>query len=204
MTPATRGWLEGLRDSAMAARRGVPVPQAGDPAAMAAERLILAAHAAIWLDTAPDLLDCRRAWARAAGPGADPEAALVITTSPAGIAVTDEILGRDHPIAREVRPRAVCVTESEYRRWCMRHPDEHHARHVNHWSWIKTRVPRQREAEFARHPLGPGACYWLHRTGTSGAGAADGRSAHLWKFDGRHATLLEAFVVEDRLTPPGR
>jgi hypothetical protein len=57
-------------------------------------------------------------------------------------------------------------------------------------------LPRRRWAAFARHPLETGEAYWLHRTGTSGAGAADGRSCDLWRFDGHHATLLQACIVE--------
>ena len=92
--------------------------------------------------------------------------------------------------------RIVPVTELEYRLWCIRHPDDDHRHHVNHWNWIKTRVPAQRHAEFARHPLGPGEAYWLHRVGTAGAGAADRRDCHLWRWNGRHAALLQAFVRE--------
>lgn len=200
MKSATHTWLEGLRESATAGR-GEPHGSRGVDAAGAAERMILAAHLATWLDSSPDLLAARRVWARGV-PGADAECALVLTTSPVGIALADEILSRDEPLARELRPRVCCVTEAEYRRWCMRHPDAGHLLHVNHWSWIKTGVPPQRDAEFARHPLRPGERYWLHRTGTAGAGAADGRAAHLWKFTGRHAALLEAFVVERGAAPP--
>ena len=50
--------------------------------------------------------------------------------------------------------------------------------------------------EFARHPLSPGESYWLHRTGLVGAGPLDRRDCHLWKWNGRHAALLEGFVTE--------
>ncbi|MFM9058683.1 MAG: hypothetical protein ACKOSQ_06140 [Planctomycetaceae bacterium] len=155
-----------------------------------------AADLATWIDAAPALLEARRAFALAAGDTTDADPAIVITTAPAGVAVAEEILGRDDPLAREVRSRAACVTEREYRAWCMRHPDHEYRLHVIHWSWLKTRVPPQRDAEFARHPLRDGERYWLHRTGTEGAGVADRWATHLWKFDGRHAALLEAFVTE--------
>lgn len=201
MNAATRAWLDGLREHVAEARSAAPPASGADPAAAAAERLILAAHLATWIDTTPDLLADRRSWA-ATTPGADPDAALVLTTSPAGVAVAEEVLGRDEPLAGDLRRRICCTTEPEYRRWCMRHPDAGQLLHMNHWSWIKTSLPPQRAAEFARHPLGAGERYWLHRTGTAGAGAADGRAAHLWKFTGHHAVLLEAFVVERGVAPP--
>lgn len=200
MQPATHAWLDGLRASAAALRGASPPPPVPDPAAAAAERMILAAHLATWLDAAPRMLDARRL-----APGAtaaDPDPAIVLTTSPAGIVLAEELLARGDPVARMLAPRTACVTEREYRRWCMRHPDEHNRLHVNHWSWIKTDVPPRRDAEFARHPRGPEDRYWLHRTGTAGAGAADGRATHLWRFDGRHAALLEAGVVEGVAPPP--
>ena len=199
MQPATHVWLDGLR----AAVSESPAQDAAGGAAAAAERMILAAHLATWIDTWPHLAAARRAFAIAGDPGADPDAAIVLTTSPAGLAVAEELLARDEPLARDLRRRVVCATEGGYRRWCMRHPDHQHLLHVNHWTWIKTRVPPQRDGEFTRHPLAAGECYWLHRTGTAGAGAADGRAAHLWKFTGSLAVLLEPFVVEGRGAAPG-
>ena len=67
---------------------------------------------------------------------------------------------------------------------------------MNHWSWIKTEVPKQRWPAFSRHRLGPHESYWLHRTGTSGAGEADARACHLWKWNGATAVLLEPFIDE--------
>ena len=203
MHPATRDWLEGLRAAAVATRPPAPTSGPDDAAALAAERMIHAADIAAWIDAAHGMLEARRALAVAVGGTTDADAALVITTSPAGLAVAEEILRRDEPIARDVRPRAACVTELEYRAWCMRHPDHDHRLHVVHWSWLKTRVPPQRDDEFARHPLRAGERYWLHRTGTEGAGAADRWATHLWKFDGRHAFLLEASVRERHVDPHG-
>lgn len=197
MTPATRAWLDGLHAS-IADRRVRPPADA----AHAAERAILAAHFAAWLDASPGLDDSRADWARATS-GADPDPAIVITTSPAGITVVEQILARDEPLAARVRPRAAVATEKEYRAWCMRHPDDAHLLHVNHWSWIKTQVPQQRHAEFAPHRLGAGEAFWIHRTGTAGAGVADGRTASLWRFTGSHAALLEPRLKEGRVPPPG-
>jgi len=90
----------------------------------------------------------------------------------------------------------VAVREIEYRMWTKDHPDPGHLLHVNHWSWIKAPVPMQRWAEFKRHPLREGEAYWLHRTGTSGPGDHASRHAHLWKWTGRQAVLLEAFIRE--------
>ena len=195
MRPATRDWLDGLRAFAAAHRGEKPLAVTGSPAQQAAERMILAAQLATWLDGSDAILQ-----ARAAGPAAtergDTDPALVITTSPTGIAVAEEQLARGSLPARSLAGRAVAVTELEYRLWCIRQPDDAYARHMNLWNWIKTSVPRQRDAEFARHPLADGEAYWLHRAGIAGAGAADRRDCHLWKWNGRHASLLEAFVAE--------
>ena len=195
MRPATRDWLDGLRTFATAHRVGKPLAVTGSPAQQAAERMILAAQLATWLDGSDAILQ-----ARAAGPAAtargDTDPALVITTSPTGIAVAEEQLARGSLPARAVAGRAVAVTELEYRLWCIRQPDDAYERHVNLWNWIRTNVPRQRDAEFARHPLADGEAYWLHRAGIAGAGAAARRDCHLWKWNGRHASLLEGFVAE--------
>ena len=193
MTPAAREWLDGLREFA-----GSAAPAAGDAArgdsatasAHAAERTVLAAALVSWIDTElPGLL------AERAVPDGDPEPALVLTTTPAGFAAAADVLGRDDPLMQRWRERSACVTERIYRLWCIRHPDPDHRLHVNHWSWIKTRVPPQREAAFARFPLGPGESYWLHRTGTTGAGR-ERRFCHLWKWNGRTASLVAPFIDE--------
>ena len=161
----------------------------------AAERMILAANLATVL-AGWDTVEAAR---RASGSGAsplDPDPPLVITTSGIGIGVVGEQLATGSLPARAIADRAVAVTELEYRLWCIRHPDDEYQRHIVLWNWIKTRVPPERHGEFARHPLGPGEAYWLHRTGIAGAGAADRRDCHLWKWNGRHASLLEAFVTE--------
>jgi len=187
MQPQTRDWLEGLRGWAAAERQRRPQPPAWPPA----ERAVLAAALVTWLDTeAPSLLA-----ERAADGAGDPDPAVVITTGPAGLAALEEILGRDDPLCGQWRERSVCVTEREYRLWCIRHPDPEHQRHVNHWSWIKTRVPEERWPAFARWPLGPGEAYWLHRTGTTGAGR-ERRLCHLWKWTGAAAVLLKPAIDE--------
>lgn len=200
MQPDTHAWLDGLRAS-LRDRCGL-VQDDADPATTAAERSILGAHLARWLDGVPTLLRERSAWAPTRGPDVDPDPAIVLTTSASGIDLAATLVGVDSPVAAQLRLRLVCATEREYRAWCMGHPDGRHRWHVNHWSWIKTRVPSRRDREFSRHPLGPGERYWLHRVGTVGSGPRDGRTTHLWKFDGRHAVLLEADVDEARVVPP--
>lgn len=194
MLAATREWLDGLREFAAARRVEKPLALAIPAAQQAAERMILAAQLSTWLAESEVILAARREWL-SDGAG-DPDPAVVITTSPAGIAVAEEQFAGGSLPARAIEGRAVAVTELEYRLWCIRESDEGHARHVNIWNWIKTEVPLQRHAEFARHPLGAGEAYWLHRAGIAGAGGADRRDCHLWKWNGRHATLLEAFVTE--------
>jgi len=199
MTDATQAWLDGLRDHAVAARRDTRTDER--PAAMiAAERAVLAAHLAVWLDTElPGLLAERAVESAAVGlrPDAemDAEPALVLTTTAAGLAAAADLLGRDDPLMRQWRERFACVTELEYRRFCMRYPDHDYRLHIAHWSWMKTRVPPQRWPAFARWPLGPGDTYWLHRTGTAGAGR-ERRSSHLWKWNGTTAAILRPFIDE--------
>lgn len=193
MTSETREWLVALREFADEWRRAHPAP-GPTPAEAPAEAAILAAHLVTWLDGIDDL-DAARGALAGSRPALDPLPALVVTTSPVGINAAERVLA-GHPRAADVWPRLALVTEIEYRRHCMRHADDAHRFHVNHWNWLKTRVPPQRDREFAGHPLAPGECYWLHRTGTSGAGAADRRDAHLWKWNGRHPSFLEAFVSE--------
>ena len=206
MTPESREWLEGLREFASAERLKKPVatarPADGAAASWAAQRAVLAAHLATWLDAnLPPLLESRRRLA-AGRPGTDldPDPAIVLTTSPAGLAAAEDVLGRHDPLMdpllAERRRSIAVVREVEYRLWCIRHPDPDHRRHVNHWSWIKVDVPRQRWAEFARFPVADHESYWLHRTGTGGAGEADTRACHLWKWNGAAATLLKPFFAE--------
>lgn len=190
----TRDWLDGLLAAATASRREqTQIPR--NAAADAAERSIHATHLAVWLSSIEGLSTQRRAFARADA-ACDPEPAIVLTTTPVGIRLVADLIGRRDPAIAPITNRLACVTESEYRRHAMRRPDPEFRLHVNHWTWVKTRVPEQRWGEFAHHPLGPHEAYWLHRTGTAGAGAADARGCALWRFDGRTATLLEAGIVE--------
>ena len=193
MTPESEAWVEGLRMHASAARIGGRSDQR--PAVeIAAERALLAAHLVAWFDTElPGLLAEREggppAGGRAAGGCIDPEPAIVITTTAAGCAAAAELLDRDDPLVRQLRDRFACVTELEYRQWCMQQPDDDYRLHIAHWSWMKTRVPPQ------WWPKHAGESYWLHRTGTAGAGR-ERRSSHLWKWNGTIAAILKPFVDE--------
>lgn len=197
MRSTTRSWLDGLRASVADHRASRPLPDLTTPsAALAAERTILAARLATWLAGIDALFAARRGRV-----DADPDAVVVLSTSPAGIAAARDLLDpRGGPFAG-LGSRLEPVTELEYRRWCMRAPDDRFSLHVSLWNWVKTHVPERRHAEFSRHPLGPEEAYWLHRAGVAGAGAADRHESHLWKWNGRHASLLEAFVTE---SVPGR
>jgi hypothetical protein len=197
MTPDTQAWLDGLREFAATHRERKPLADAvPNSPSWSAERAILAADLSTRLATLGDLLAARASVARPDGLGADPDPAIIITTSPIGIAVVGELLGSPTHGLRPLSSSVVAMTELEYRLWCIRQPDDASRRHVNLWSWVKTSVPKQRWPEFARYPLGPDEAYWLHRTGVSGAGTADARHCHLWKWNGRHAALLQAFIRE--------
>lgn len=198
MADAIGDWEEGLAGFVAARRQEGGPHRHEDPAVVAAERSILGASLATRL---ADLDDIRRAWRAFTGISADP--VVVVTTSTAGLAAVDSLLAMAPEIAAVAGDRVVAVTEPDYRLWCIRHPDDGHRLHVNLWSWIKTRVPPQRWPEFAAHPLGDGESYWLHREGLAGAGPLDRRACHLWKFNGRHAALLRAFVTERGVGPLG-
>lgn len=190
----TRAWLDGLRDFAAAHASGRP--EAGDrsPAADLAERSIIAAHLATRLADFRDLLDGRRGGA--VHDVTDPDPAVVLTTSGPGGDAARAFLESAGPVGGHLAERLVITSELAYRLWSSQHPDPDHRLHVNLWSWVKTRVPPQRDAEFVAYPLRPGERYWLHRTGLTGAGPADHRVCHLWKFDGTRPTLLAAAIVE--------
>jgi len=194
MFPETLHWLNGLREHVDDSRlRCGPAPEV--PAAVyAAERALLATHLVAWLDTElAGLLAEREAVSH--GPDPDPDPAIVLTTTGTGLAAATDVLGRDDPLMRDHRRRFACVTEREYRLWCMRHPDPGHRMHINHWNWLKTRVPPQRWPAFSRYPLREGEVYWLHRTGTTGVGR-DRRFCHLWKWNGAVASLVKPFIDE--------
>ncbi len=195
MRAETRGWFQGLQQFVLEHREKKPLVPPDDPALTAAERMILATQLATWLTGWESVERERRHWA-ALDPTTDSEPALIVTSSPVGIAVTEDLVSGGSPPAQALAGRAAAVTELEYRLWCIQHPDEHNARHVNLWNWIKTSVPEQRHHEFAAFPLATGEHYWLHRAGIRGAGEADRRDCHLWKWNGHHASLLKAFVRE--------
>lgn len=198
MHTSTRTWLLGLCEFAAKQRLRKPLCEPAAAAERAAHRMILAAELATVLSGWERVLEARRAGqvGDAGGPESDLDPALVITTSAVGIAVAEEEFAAGSVAARALANHAGVVTELEYRLWCIRQSDTGYRRHVNFWNWIKTSVPQQRYPEFNRHPLRTGDAYWLHRAGIAGAGSADRRDCHLWKWDGRHAALLEAFVAE--------
>lgn len=198
MLPLTRLWSDGLRRFAAGRRRGAGLAASHAGPARAAEQTILSGWLARWVATLPDIMAARRRQLVEIPPPspADPDAAIVLTTSTVGLSVAGELFATCRLDGEAIADRIVAVTELEYRLWCIRNPDGSHLLHVNAWNWIKTGVPRRRHGEFARHPLADGEDYWLHRTGVAGAGAADRRDCDLWKWDGGVATLLEGRVVE--------
>lgn len=196
MHPSSRVWLDGLRSFASEFRAERP-PRGRDrsPVERAAEEAILGDSLVLWLADLESVLAARSIMA-----ACDTDPAIVVTTSPAGIAAVGRLLARDSALACRAAHAVVTVTELEYRLWCIRHPDEAHRHHVNLWSWLKTSVPPQRWSEFAAFPLGEGEAYWLHREGLVGGGDRDRRTCHLWRWDGRHASLLRA-CIEERTAP---
>lgn len=194
MTPDARDWLAGLRrfseqHRAPRPERRVPVPSETVVVASTAEAL--AAQAGIldrWLEDHG--AGIRALFAERPG------AAIVLTTTPPGFVAAERFRAG---LAAADAERFAAVTEIEYRGWCMRSPDEHHRLHDNVWSWIKAPLPAARAGEFAAWPIPDGHAYWLHRRGRGGA--RTWRSADLWQWDGRTATLLASDVSERALRP---
>ena len=192
-------WLEGLRAFVRTQRVAKPLRSSAEsPSAEAAVRSIIGASLVAWLAE----LAAMRA-ARRAAPLVNADPAIVITTSVAGIEAAAEVLTSVGDLAALAGDRVEAVTELEYRLWCIRFPDEDFIHHVTIWNWVKTSVPPQRHVEFAAYPLGADDVYWLHREGCAGAMGLDRRSCHLWKWNGRHAALLRAFVTERGVGPLG-
>lgn len=201
MITDTRDWLDGLRAFAATHRERKPLaPVDALLPVHSAERAILAADLTTRLATLGDLLEARTAAARSGQQATDTDPAVVITTSPVGIASVADLLASPTHGLQSLAAVTTAVTELEYRLWCIQEPDDGSRLHINVWSWVKMQVPEQRWPEFARYPLSPGEAYWLHRTGVSGAGAADARHCHLWKWNGRHPALLQTFIREQTVS----
>jgi len=189
MPDSQREWLDGLRERGRRAQLRLSTVSTKQ---FAAEKRILATGLLAWLNTdlGPLLQQNAESSAEQTVPG------IVITTSPSGLEAAREILAQKDSFIDSLRDRLICVREADYRLWLRRNPDPHYRWHINHWTWIKTTVPTKRWSEYTQFPLGPDECYWLHRTGTSGAGSINRRFCHLWKCDGEVAVLLKAFVSE--------
>lgn len=195
MRPAARDWLDGLRRFSTEHRlsrpqRPEPVPvEAGAghvPApvtspASAAQASILGTHAVAWGTPTID----RVAAVFTSG-------AIVVTTSPPGLAAWSDLIAR---LPTPLTERLTVATEIEYRGWCMRSPDEPHELHAVIWSWIKAPLPSQRRSEFASFPIPASADYWVLRYGYTSA-HEKGHSADLFAWDGSEAIPLATGITE--------
>ena len=149
--------------------------------ALATQAAILAAHAADW--GLPTLTKLAATF---------PDGAIVVTTSPPGLAAWNDLISRlPTPLAQ----RVATATEIEYRGWCMRSPDESHRLHAVVWSWIKAPLPPQRRPDFAAFPIAESADYWVLRYGHSGGGEGE-QSGDLFAWDGAVARLLATGITE--------
>lgn len=193
MTPATAAWREGLiaflaDDRTRPRHRSTPDPE---PAVAAEVERVVAESVRKWLgEQLTRQLQRRRQWAENL-PTLDPEPAILLTTTPLALATAERAVADD--------PRGiVCVLEVEYRRWCRLEPDDAMHHHIAAWNWVKTTLPKVRQADFPAHPIRPGEQYWLHRTGIAGTTAEELRNTALLAFDGTHSRLLAASTVETR------
>ena len=176
-------WLAGLRSFAARQRQQPlrsqrPIPPAVE---QKTEAELNAAHLRAWLIGLPQLLE------RHSRAG-DRQPAIAITTSTAGLAAVESLSAE--PQQARILAGCCAVTESEYRFWCKEQPDPAYALHINHWAWVKTRVPAARAVEFADYPLPAGSRHWLFRHGLVGLGAGDHHSCRLYAWDGAATSLL--------------
>ena len=180
---AAADWLAGLRGFAARQRQQPSRSQRPIPPAVEqkAEAELIAAHLRAWLIGLPQLLERH---SRAGGR----QPAIAITTSTAGLTAVER-LSAESQLA-SLLAGCCAVTESEYRFWCKEQPDPAYALHMNHWAWVKTRVPATRAAEFADYPLPAGNRHWLFRHGLAGLGAGDHHSCRLYSWDGTATSLL--------------
>ncbi len=148
---------------------------------LAAQAELLAAHAVAW--GIPTLNRLAATF---------PDGAIVVTTSPPGLAPWSDLISR---LPAPVAERVATATEIEYRGWCMRSPDEAHELHAVIWSWIKAPLPPQRRPEFASFPIPASADYWVLRYGHAG-GVEGGHSADLFAWDGAMTTRLATGITE--------
>lgn len=195
MRPAARDWLESLRrfsaehrlsrpqrpEPVPAETGSGPSPGARISPAFDAQAAILAAHAEAW-----GLPTLTRLAATFSG------GAIVVTTSPPGLAAWRELIAR---FPASLAERMTAATEIEYRGWCMRSPDEAHRLHAVVWSWIKAPLPPQRRADFPSFPIPDSADYWVLRYGHSGGGDGE-HGADLYTWDGAQATCLATGITE--------
>lgn len=195
MRPAARDWLDSLRRFSTEHRlsrpqRPEPVPVktgtghsagAGLSLPLAAQTEILAAHAVAW--GIPTLNRLAATF---------PDSAIVVTTSPPGVAPWSNLIARLPALIAE---RVATATEIEYRGWCMRSPDESYELHAVVWSWIKAPLPPQRRPDFASFPIPASADYWVLRYGHTTADEG-GHSADLFAWDGAVATHLASGITE--------
>ncbi|MBM3954568.1 MAG: hypothetical protein FJ309_08135 [Planctomycetes bacterium] len=195
MFPLTRQWADDLArfvDDHRAARPARAVPMVAAEAA--AHDAILVDHLRRFLDH--DLAVLRRhRTALAERTDVDPDPVVVVMTNPWGLPATSRALLAVPPGS------VIAVTELEFRYFSRWRPDEGHRHHVNHWSWIKRGLPEPRQAEFAWLGAPTDAVLWLHRSGTTGAGAGDGLVCAVHHWDGTRARLLTADAA--RRTPGG-
>jgi len=176
-------WLAGLRAFVKARRRQPrPLQRRLPPAAeLDAEAGLIAAHLRSWLPELPHLLGQQ-------GRTGNKRPAVAVTTSAAGLQAAATLA--DEPQLRHLLNDCYFVTETEYRFWCKERPDAEHQLHINHWAWIKTRVPAARAREFAAYPPPAGGRHWLFRHGLAGLGNADHHSCRLYAWDGKATHLL--------------
>ena len=181
MNDTATQWLTGLRTFVAEYRRTHPLLISVSTEENQKE-VILRAH---W-----------KRWMRETAISLSSSQVVAFTSSDRGIQMIESEVATMLPSEEDRFGNLIPLREIEYRLWTKQRPDPCFEIHVNHWSWIKAPVPKQRWREFARWPIKEAHQYWLHRTGTSGPGDTATRCAHLYEWSGIKAVLLQNDVSE--------
>jgi hypothetical protein len=111
---------------------------------------------------------------------------LVFTSTVPGMVAAREILA-------DASESVVALFAEELIDWLTTNPDPEYRYYVHMWSFFAN-PDDEILSKAGDYPIGDGECYWLHKEGTM-CGLLFGRGGdHLWKWDGKEATLLEEGV----------
>lgn len=113
---------------------------------------------------------------------------VVFTSDMPGLVAANELVGADSE-------QVGFLLKEEFDNFQLQISDPTYRWHIHVWSYFHTRIEDAMEAEARmKYPLPNGCEYWVHSEGTMWAENAGRGGEHLWKWDGREATLLEEAI----------